>query len=319
MTAARVGFVVGDVSGGHSAPPVDGICVVSRPRLGRERCDPCYCKQSATTPVPLIAAILRVPGASAIESCIDGFDLGGQLPKQWRFLPCYKRRAAQPRENGTPAATSGNQPSVVDSSTTTACQRHPATNGRAGPPREKSRLFRAAQERTMRIRQQLVWAATVAAAGLVAACNGAPNPATGPSALSSIESPASTALTADQAAALVAECGFGSGQVVLAPGAPPAGSPAPPDKAPTSGSSPGGPAGPPAPGAYVALGGVLEGRGGECPAITFTIGGQRIRTGDTTSFGSGACASLENGDLVGAMGTVQGDGAVVATCVAAGS
>lgn len=87
--------------------------------------------------------------------------------------------------------------------------------------------------------------------------------------------------------------GFGNGEIV---GAPPA---APPE------------------GATLAIGGAIDSVEGSCPLITFTIHGQTVRTDSGTSFG-GSCESLRGGERVRAMGTVQGDGSMVASCVAAG-
>jgi hypothetical protein len=211
----------------------------------------------------------------------------------------YSARISRCRKkSGTFSATQGNQHS--------SCGQ---------PPRRQD--AGVTQERTMRVKQQLVWATAVAAAGLVAACSGAPE---GPTAPSAVGSPAGSALTEAQTAAVTAECRFGSGNVVINPGAPPpAGPPGTPGTPPTSGTSPGGPAGPPPPGTQVALGGVLEARDGACPAVTLTISGKTVRTGSTTSFGSGSCSSLKIGDQVGAMGETQGDGSIIASCVAAGS
>ena len=175
----------------------------------------------------------------------------------------------------------------------------------------------------MFVKPQLVWATTVAAATLVAACNGGPESAkqspTAPSATETSAGNATNALTETQAAALTASCRFGSGDVVITPGPPPPGeSPGTPGTPPSGGTSPGGSPRPPEPGTQLALGAVMERRAGDCPAITFTIGGRTIRTNVTTSFGGGSCAALENGDQVGAMGTAQADGSIVASCVAAG-
>lgn len=181
------------------------------------------------------------------------------------------------------------------------------------------------------MKRQLMWATAVMVATLAAACNGAQDSAglspTAPSAASGQAAGSGglslSGLTAAQAAELTTACGLGSGDRVTN-GTPPAGG-APPG-AITGG--PGGlgpgdrvtngtpPSGPPAAGTQLAIGGAVEGLSGSCPSATFSINGKTLRTNATTSFGSGSCSSLTNGARVGAMGTAQGDGSVVASCVA---
>jgi hypothetical protein len=178
----------------------------------------------------------------------------------------------------------------------------------------------------MVLKRQLV-CATIAVAALAVACNDTPGSSvlspTGPSAPrpSPADTSASNGLSAEQTAALAEACRFGSGTVVVSPGSgtpppPPAGSPG--TTPPSSGTSPGGSAGPAAPETNAALGGALESRTGSCPAITFVLNGKTVRTDAETSFGGGSCASIEHGNLVGVIGTVQGDGSIAASCVAPG-
>jgi hypothetical protein len=168
----------------------------------------------------------------------------------------------------------------------------------------------------MFVKQRLVWALALVLAALTTACSGLESAAslTAPSA---IERSTTSALTDTQAAALAESCRVGSGDVVIAPGTPPS-SPPPPGTPPQAGSRPGEAPGPAAPGTQVAVGGTVEDRAGNCPEITLRIGGRNVRIGAATSFGSGSCSSLEKGQLVGAMGTAQADGSIVASCVAVG-
>jgi hypothetical protein len=167
----------------------------------------------------------------------------------------------------------------------------------------------------MFVKQPSVWASALVLAALTAACSGLESAAalTAPSA---IERSTTSALTDTQAAALAQSCRVGSGDVVIAPGTPPpATSPGTP---PQAGSRPGEGPGPTAPGTQVAVGGTVEDRAGDCPEITLRIGGRSVRIGAATSFGNGSCSSLGKGDLVGAMGSAQPDGSIVASCVAVG-
>ena len=118
---------------------------------------------------------------------------------------------------------------------------------------------------------------------------------------------------------------FGSGDTFTSPvGSPPGGAPpvdvifGPAGRVGVGNGEPIGtpPAAPPA-GATLAIGGVIDSVRGSCPLITFAIHGQTVRTDSGTSFG-GACESLRGGERVRAAGTVQDDGSMVASCVAAG-
>jgi hypothetical protein len=167
----------------------------------------------------------------------------------------------------------------------------------------------------MFMKREWVWATAITIAALSPACNTTDSAGLSPTAPSA-SSP--TDLSAEQTAELTEACAFGSGTVVLVPGpTPPVGAPGTPVTPPTSGTSPGvAPSGPPAPGTQMALGGTIESQTGSCPAITLTIGGKAVRTTATTSFGSGSCSALKQGDQVGALGTAQADGTLAASCVA---
>jgi hypothetical protein len=185
----------------------------------------------------------------------------------------------------------------------------------------------------MFMKRRFVCGTTFVVAALAAACDRAPDSAglggTAPSAIGGQGSAISGQgnLTAAQTAALTVACGaFGSGTVTT-PGAPPPGTPppgaivaGPGDLGPVGSggavTTPGAPPGPPAAGTELAIGGTLDNLAGSCPLITFTISGKTVRTNATTSFGSGSCSLLKNSDRVGAVGTTQADGSIVASCVA---
>ena len=74
-------------------------------------------------------------------------------------------------------------------------------------------------------------------------------------------------------------------------------------------------AAPPAAGAQVELKGAISGKGGTCPALTFTVSSMSVVTNASTQFKDVACASLANGMAVEVKGTKQSNGSVLATRV----
>lgn len=189
----------------------------------------------------------------------------------------------------------------------------PNTEGCDGLP--CVRLLRAVEEKPMFTKRHL--ATTIVVAAFMAACDDAPSlggrSPTAPSANSSLAS--AEQLTQAEAAALSSACGFGSGDdgKVIHGTPPPPGAP-PPD---TVVGPPNNTPGPPPTGAELAIAGDIESLTGSCPAITFAIGRNTVvRATATTSFGSGSCASLKSRARVGAMGTAQADGSILASCVA---
>jgi len=58
--------------------------------------------------------------------------------------------------------------------------------------------------------------------------------------------------------------------------------------------------------------GVVSGLTGACPAITFTVGTRTVVTTAQTAFDDGGCASVVNGAVVEAEGTLQPDGSILA-------
>ena len=63
----------------------------------------------------------------------------------------------------------------------------------------------------------------------------------------------------------------------------------------------------------VTLKGVVASLTGTCPALSMTVGGALVKTGSATVFNAKACAELENGDTVYAIGPKQSDGSVLAS------
>src|SRR5262249_48462022 len=162
-----------------------------------------------------------------------------------------------------------------------------------------------------------------------AACSGAQDSAgRSPTAPSASQASASNqaGLTAAQSAALSAVCGpLGSGDGTVTSGTPPTGTPPPgaviggpgglgPGGTVTIGTPPSGPTR----GAELANAGAAESLAGSCPSISFTVHGNGVRTNATTAFGRGSCSSLQSGDRIGAVGTLQADGSILASCVASG-
>lgn len=68
-------------------------------------------------------------------------------------------------------------------------------------------------------------------------------------------------------------------------------------------------------GAVLDLEGTIAGLTGVCPVLSFTLADQGVRTDASTNFTGGSCSSLDNGREVDVVGTVQGDGAVLASSV----
>jgi hypothetical protein len=58
--------------------------------------------------------------------------------------------------------------------------------------------------------------------------------------------------------------------------------------------------------------GLVSALAGTCPALTFTLGTTAVSTTSTTTFVGGACSALADGSQVGARGTRQPDGSIVA-------
>lgn len=68
-------------------------------------------------------------------------------------------------------------------------------------------------------------------------------------------------------------------------------------------------------GALLSIEGTIAGLTGICPVLNFAILDQLVRTDGGTTFTGGSCSSLENGREVDVEGTVQGDGALLASLV----
>jgi hypothetical protein len=68
-------------------------------------------------------------------------------------------------------------------------------------------------------------------------------------------------------------------------------------------------------GAEVELKGAISGKGGTCPALSFTVSTTPVVTNASTQFKDIACASLANGTAVEVKGTKQSSGSVLATRV----
>jgi len=91
----------------------------------------------------------------------------------------------------------------------------------------------------------------------------------------------------------------------------PAPNPTPvPNPIPTPGSNPN----PNEPG-RVELKGMIAGRTGACPAITFSVGTSTVTTNAATTFDDGACTTLQNGVQVEVEGVRQSNGIVLANRV----
>lgn len=65
----------------------------------------------------------------------------------------------------------------------------------------------------------------------------------------------------------------------------------------------------------VELKGTIAGLTGQCPSISFGIGGSPVTTNATTKFEDGACSTLKNGDQVEVEGTRQANNVVLASKV----
>lgn len=154
----------------------------------------------------------------------------------------------------------------------------------------------------MLMKRQLVWATALAVAGLAGACNSAQDSAglspTVPSANSAQASASSSqaGLTPAEAGELSATCtAFGSGERVTNGTPPPGGAPPDATTGPPGGLGPGDrvtigtPPPGPTPGSTLAVGGLVNGLSGSCPAVTFSMNGTIVRTDSSTSFGSGLC------------------------------
>ena len=65
----------------------------------------------------------------------------------------------------------------------------------------------------------------------------------------------------------------------------------------------------------VELKGMIAGRTGACPSITFSVGTSTVMTNAATAFDDGACSTLQNGDQVEVEGVRQASGIVLASRV----
>jgi hypothetical protein len=65
----------------------------------------------------------------------------------------------------------------------------------------------------------------------------------------------------------------------------------------------------------VELKGVMSGKTGACPALTFTVSSTSVVTNASTQFRDVSCTSLANGNSVEVKGTRQSNGSVLATRV----
>ena len=61
--------------------------------------------------------------------------------------------------------------------------------------------------------------------------------------------------------------------------------------------------------------GVVSGRIGTCPNLTFMLGTTSVTTSSTMIFEGGVCSAVVNGATVMATGTRQTDGSIVAATV----
>jgi hypothetical protein len=62
----------------------------------------------------------------------------------------------------------------------------------------------------------------------------------------------------------------------------------------------------------VEVNGVVAGRGGSCPALTFTVNGVTIATQAATRYEDGLCGDIQNGTRVEVKGIRQSNGTVLA-------
>jgi Cu/Ag efflux protein CusF len=65
----------------------------------------------------------------------------------------------------------------------------------------------------------------------------------------------------------------------------------------------------------IELKGMVAGRTGGCPSITFSIGSSTVMTNASTIFDDGACSTVQNGDQVEVEGVRQANGVVLASRV----
>jgi hypothetical protein len=63
----------------------------------------------------------------------------------------------------------------------------------------------------------------------------------------------------------------------------------------------------PALGASTTLDGIVAGKHGSCPEVSFSIGAWTVTTDKHTAFRRGACPSVKDGKAVTAVGTITGD------------
>jgi len=65
----------------------------------------------------------------------------------------------------------------------------------------------------------------------------------------------------------------------------------------------------------VELKGMVAGRTGACPSITFSVGSSTVMTNASTTFDDGTCSTVQNGDQVEVEGVRQANGVVLASRV----
>jgi len=167
----------------------------------------------------------------------------------------------------------------------------------------------------------ILWAAAIAVACAATACSDSVNsPSVPSSGQSGNSNPNSSNAATDAAvrAQLASACGLsqdGDGTISHGPGAPTGGDGGPSTSTGNEdgpGLTPGGPA--PA-GAQAVLAGQVSAVAGSCPALTLTLNATSVRTSAATSYPGGSCDSIRRSNRIGAVGTVQADGAVAASCV----
>jgi hypothetical protein len=166
----------------------------------------------------------------------------------------------------------------------------------------------------MCMKRFILWTAAIAVAGIAAACDGSGNsPGLSPTAASENGNSSSSAAvlspTQQQAAAA---CGVNPGNTTI--GNPPAdGTPTTQPGVPGQGPvtiGPGGGGGAP----QVVFTGEVTVASGQYPSMTLTIGPQIVRTTAATSFHN-VSGSIATGTRLGAVGTIQPDQSIAATCV----
>jgi hypothetical protein len=160
------------------------------------------------------------------------------------------------------------------------------------------------------MRTLCLWMGTVVVAAAAVACSTAGKSPSAPSASSNSSSSGGALSPSQQQAA--AACGVNLGNTTV--GNPPAGGtpttqPGVPGQGPVT-IGPGG--GGEAP--QVVFTGEVTAASGQYPSMTLTIGPQIVRTTSATSFHN-VSGSIATGTRLGAVGTIQADQSIAATCV----